>query len=298
MPGAPTTRQFNGLNGAEVRTRIVQEIAHALAEETRLGQHLVFPVVTWRWTLDLEVEPSPGVGRDPSRPEPGLHTEVQGRVSVSSPAPTRLIVPGESMDPNRPAWRESALADRRGVRPRSADEVPPRTAFPSDAGGAAVGAGESGGSPPPSLPAAVEDRFARLESLMGQLVDLATAPRAPVGPAEGTGGPLWGEPPPVPPSAGHHPDVLTQTATGLPITGGARPSPGGALAGSFGGGSSVGSVTPAVAPEGLTFGLKHAPLEQGGVGAPDAVRRAAGLPIPQAQPTPDGGIVDLPAGSF
>lgn len=43
---------------------------------------------------------------------------------------------------------------------------------------------------------------------------------------------------------------------------------------------------------------QHPPISQGGMGAPDAVRRAAGLPIPAPTRTKGNGIVDLPGDVF
>src|SRR4029450_12886147 len=58
MPDA--TRTFNGLTGAEIRTRLLQELEARLRDDTRLGAHLVFPVVTWTWRLELEASPPAG----------------------------------------------------------------------------------------------------------------------------------------------------------------------------------------------------------------------------------------------
>src|SRR4029453_17466947 len=60
MPDA--TRTFNGLTGAEIRTRLLQELEARLRDDTRLGAHLVFPVVTWTWRLELEASPPAGAG--------------------------------------------------------------------------------------------------------------------------------------------------------------------------------------------------------------------------------------------
>lgn len=250
-PGS-TARAFNGLTGAEIRTRILQEVEARLADDTRFKAHLVFPVVTWSWTLEVETYPAPGIlgpGGDGI-----VKVEVKGRVAVEG---------GPALEAPR---RESALLDAH-VRPfRDAPAL-----------GVGDAPADRGSGPASALPAAVEARFVQLETLIQRLA----GPVVPVEPA---------------PAATHHPDVTMRTATGLPITGGARPSPGAGLADSFGSGSAIGSVQTEE-PVRVAYGVKHPPLDEGGVGAPDAVRRAGGMPIPQMQSTP-GGIVDLPGGSF
>jgi hypothetical protein len=268
--GAMTTavsgaRAFNGLTGAEIRTRILQEIAAKLTDDTRLAGHLVFPVVTWKWTLELATQPAPGILKE--KDDGVVRTEVAGRVTIEGEAGVAA------------AGREAALADPRGGRP-----------FRS---GAEAGTRAGGGAGAPVAPV-LEARLGRLEQLLDQL--LTKVVEAPAGTVP-TGTPeVPGVVTTTTTAGGHHPDVLMVTGTGLPIVGGAKPSPGAGLADSFGGGSAVGAVQ--VSEPLAAVGVTHPPLEEGGVGAPDAVRRAAGLPVPQMQVVPGGGVVDLPAGSF
>src|SRR4030095_9874111 len=78
MPDA--TRTFNGLTGAEIRTRLLQELEARLRDDTRLGAHLVFPVVTWTWRLELEASPPAGAGGPGAGG--GLRGGVRGRVRL------------------------------------------------------------------------------------------------------------------------------------------------------------------------------------------------------------------------
>src|SRR5262245_55667619 len=294
MPASPP-RTFNALNGAEVRHRIVQEVERRLAEDTRLGAHLVFPVVTWTWTLELDTYPAAGLvgAKKGEKGDDGvLRTEVRGRVTVTDDGP------GSRAQVEAPVGsRPSALADPRGGR---LEEEAARSArlFRGDREGERSGvepiAPDRRSGAAASVSPAVEMRLGRLESLIGDLVTQLGSRGAPAPPVPP--GPEAGGPAPPDPSA-FHPDVQMHTGTGLAITGGARPSPGPGLANSFGGGSAVGAVQTAAAADRLTYGVQHPPLDQGGVGAPDAVRREAGLPIPQMQSTA-GGLVELPAGSF
>jgi hypothetical protein len=250
------TRAFNGLNGAEIRKRLVQELDAQLAQDTRLGAHLVFPVVTWTWKLELSVEPSPGTVD--AKTDGVLRSEVRGRVSGE----------GRTGPAIGPAFQGPV-----------ASPVGERVA-------------------PAPVETTLEARFARLESLIAQVVEgqtvkvgSAPVPSTTVGELQATI------------TEGNHPDIQMRTGTGLPITGGALPSPGPGLAASFGSGSSIGSVQPATVPEAapvetLQYGVVHATLADGGIGPPDAVRREAGLPVPQMQTSAGGGIVDLPAGTF
>ena len=280
-PSVPV-RAFNGLNGAEVRTRIVQEIERELGGDSRLGVHLTFPVVTWKWTLELSCEPMPGevsAGKDGA-----IRSEVRGRVVAEGSA-------------GAPALRESALADPRG-RPVQVSGGPGEVSRFSERPVSA--AGVSGPAPAP-VASAMEERFARLEALVMRVVGEQRTSGAQTTGASGVLGSVPSTTSEGFQARGHHPDIDMTTATGLPIVGGAMPSPGAALAASFGGGSSVGVVAPvepAAAAENWAVGVQHLPLDEGGVGPPDAVRREAGLPVPQMQVTPGGGIVDLPAGTF
>src|SRR4029450_7851984 len=76
MPDA--TRTFNGLTGAEIRTRLLQELEARPRDDTRLGAHLVFPVVTWTWRLELEA--SPPAGAVGPGADGGLRAGGRGRV--------------------------------------------------------------------------------------------------------------------------------------------------------------------------------------------------------------------------
>src|SRR4029453_6184930 len=106
MPDA--TRTFNGLTGAEIRTRLLQELEARLRDDTRLGAHLVFPVVTWTWRLEpgglppagggggggrvvfrvvtwtwrLELEASPPAGAVGPGADGVLRAEVRGRIGM------------------------------------------------------------------------------------------------------------------------------------------------------------------------------------------------------------------------
>ena len=87
------------------------------------------------------------------------------------------------------------------------------------------------------------------------------------------------------------------TESGLEIEAGFKPSPGDALAGSFGGGSPIGAAQTREAVEHVELGRAHPGLEAGGAGTADGIRREGGLPVPSRVAT-SGGIVDLPAGEF
>jgi hypothetical protein len=95
----------------------------------------------------------------------------------------------------------------------------------------------------------------------------------------------------------HHRQFENVTGTGLPIEAAFKPSPGAAFAESRGG-----SIIVAIAGttrETIELGTQHPDLEDGGVGAPDSVRRENGLVVPgQQSGRTHSGIVDLPAGSF
>lgn len=94
--------------------------------------------------------------------------------------------------------------------------------------------------------------------------------------------------------------IDSRTGTGLQIVAGFEASPGADLALSHGGGSHVGVAAGVGADEvtRMELGAGHPGLEQGGAGSPDALRRSAGLPVPQRQATPSGMLVDVPLGSF
>lgn len=94
------------------------------------------------------------------------------------------------------------------------------------------------------------------------------------------------------------------SATGEIITGGPKPFHGDVKAAvESRRGSPIGIAagnTPHTAElleSGVASG-QHPPVSQGGMGAPDAVRRAAGLPIPAPTRTKGSGIVDLPGDVF
>jgi hypothetical protein len=103
---------------------------------------------------------------------------------------------------------------------------------------------------------------------------------------------------PIAPSELRHSRLEKVTGTGLDIVAGFKPSPGEGMAASYGGGSPVGAMQTEEVAETLEFGRRHDPLDAGGAGAPDAIRREHGMAVPTAQSTPGGNIVDLPAGSF
>ncbi len=87
-------------------------------------------------------------------------------------------------------------------------------------------------------------------------------------------------------------EAVAQTETGLRIERGWAPSPGPELAGSWGEGASVGTLQPKETIERVELGVSHPPLVEGGLGAPDAVRREHGLQVPQTQRI-GGHVVDI-----
>jgi hypothetical protein len=102
---------------------------------------------------------------------------------------------------------------------------------------------------------------------------------------------------PISASEVRHRDFDPYTATGLEMEREWKASPGMAMAGSFGGGAPIGSVQTKDAITRIELGVSHPSLDEGGMGAPDQVRRDASLPIPATQNVA-GQIVDLPLGSF
>lgn len=88
------------------------------------------------------------------------------------------------------------------------------------------------------------------------------------------------------------------TETGLELERGWKPSPGAGMAGSWGGGAAVGAVqNEGTVEERIALGTEHPPLDEGGMGKADAVRREHGLNVPETQ-TRGNQTFDIPAGSF
>ena len=130
---------------------------------------------------------------------------------------------------------------------------------------------------------AISDKERRLADLRQQIQDLE-GPSAPV-PVVMTSAEM------------HHRDYEPFTGTGLPLEAGFKPSPGPAMAGSFGGGAPVGAVQSQDVVEHIALGVTHADVDAGGLGAPDNVRREHGLFVPE-QRAVGSQMVDIPAGSF
>jgi hypothetical protein len=99
------------------------------------------------------------------------------------------------------------------------------------------------------------------------------------------------------PGETRHRDYEPFTGTGLPLEAGFKPSPGPAMAGSFGGGAPVGAVQGQDVVEHIALGVTHNSVDDGGLGSPDAVRREHGLFVPE-QRSSGGQVFDIPSGSF
>lgn len=94
-----------------------------------------------------------------------------------------------------------------------------------------------------------------------------------------------------------HRDFEPFTATGLEMERGFKEAPGLEAAASFGRGSTVGTLQPREAIDRIVLGGTHPTLDDGGLGKADAVRREAGLVIPETVSV-RGQIVDVPRGTF
>ena len=288
MAGA---RMFNGLNGTEVAAKILQEVEQGLSQDGRFARHLVYPLVRWEWRLSLEAYPQDTgavvvkAGGEVTGPEVNTagKMDLRGTVMRTAEPPQPDLLTARAL---------SSAFGREGERPepdpfaRLARETGVRIVDPS------AGAmretellSTNGRRPAPAVVAPVAGRSFVVDPNTGQRFELVavnekteTALIAPVSPSGG----------------GRH--VVMETGTGLPITGGAKPGPGPEAAAPFGGGSAVGSVQGPV--ERIEIGVSHPNLNEGGVGAPDAVRRSVGLPVPEPQHVKGAGIVDFPASSF
>lgn len=297
-------RIFNGLSGAEIRKVLAQELDHTLRGDSRFDAPDPMKV-TWRWVLTIETG-------DPRTPQ------------------TREVnLSGSHMAPNGPTVRAKiaeAIADHLSRDQTFAQHLAfPRVTWdwrlPMEIERMAGEVREVEVHPQ----GVVDFRAARKEGSEAGIVARRTVAEVPQGGLVVTGpdgqqyrmvpiSPLHGIPANLPdgnaPPAVMRPDYLAQprtsgpvaehvtrfrTATGLPIEGGAQPSPGPAAAASHSGGSQVG----AIAVEHAELAVSHPTLAEGGMGAPDRIRRDAGMPVPSVTKNPRTGVVsDLPGSIF
>lgn len=274
--------------------QIVAFLHNQLTEDTRFAGHLTFPKVSWKWHLDLENITDRPVAAVPRAV--ALTSEDGKRIDL-----TPLSVIPTAQDQNRP--RDAALADPHAAGVRRATERLLKTGV------------NDGVSPAPDyrerdiqeirrqqqafaaeekLPSPIESRLDRLERMIETVLNQKADPTGirDTGVIHARAVPIGEQP------IGKIENVPNHTGTGLKIVGGAKPSPGAEAAATYGAGSPIGPVQTEEVVERIALDLEHPGVELGGVGAPDAVRRAAGLPIPQRTEVKGVGLVDLPLGSF
>lgn len=292
-------RAYNGLNGAEIRQILAKEIDATLAGDDRFDTP--DPIkITWTWKLETEQgDPRTPVRRSVSYS--GSHMApsgiaVRGKVSEAiadflsrdQSFAHHLAFPRITWD-----WRLQMEIARTGearveVAPSADTERAAARREGSEAGVVArreAALTQSTTSGPGLVvvgPDGQQYQLVPMNHVAPIRTHMETVAFEPLKKA-----PVVEEP-------GEHVSRF-RTATGLPITGGAAPSPGAELAASHSGGV-FGKASPDVI-EHAEVGMAHPTLEAGGLPAPDAVRREHGLPIPMPQKT-GSGIVDLPANSF
>jgi len=281
----PTQRAFHALSGTEVKEKLIQEVRKVLDSDTRFAGHLTFPVVTWKWSLNLEAYPN-----EP----PEIRVGAGGKIHPSGerqapPLVAKAIDISSAVAEQAPA-RASVLVDARGQRmvPRPEPSPAPTQSPGADA-------------EPPAwancLFSAVETISKRVASIEGNAMSAKASPGDLSDEARYHEEQYLARPTPI-----HHGQAARQTAGGEAIDGGAKLSPGAEAANSWRSGegatSPVGGVIGTTVGVELELGVSHPPINEGGIGPPDAVRREAGLPIPTARNVPGVGIVDVPASSF
>ena len=262
-----TQRMYHGLSGDELIEVIVAEVRRTLKQDTRFGVNIVFHQTSFKWWLELQSEPSNLEGGV-------MRAQVAKTIVSPAAAPVSTPLVGASAPPIR------ADVDAKG-RP-------------------------VGGPTPES--SAQDQRMDRLEAMIQTLANTVAAQPKTVGGHSGMGD-MSVQPPEstVPASVfdsvrpdtevlsrQHRGAAVRATATGLPIEGGARSAPGPEAAGSWGEGGAVGVA------QGETIridGPAHPGIEEGGIGAPDAMRRAAGIPLLTTERR-GGQMVDVREGSF
>lgn len=303
MAGA--VRAFQGLNGSELRQILQQELLAAVGGDTRFQGPDPLKIA-WTWTLTLEQYPAA-----PAQ----LVVVVSGSVMAPSGAVAQGKIVQTILDTlardqrfalhlafPRLTWDWRLQADFQAVpealRPSLVVDTP--MGDPWAEARRARGEGSETGL-------RLREEQARLVDPRGQPIASGAAD-AFVTDAHGNRFRLVpvdveGQPTPLETaSVGRQPEPMFRTGTGLPITGEALPSPGAALAHAWGGGSDVGAIQTS-APEAYTahaeIGVSHPSLAEGGVGSPDALRRAANLVVPMPQKgRTSSSIVDLPSGTF
>lgn len=79
MSSAPAAnRPFNALNGLEIKKAILADITNHMNADTRFSQHLSYPLVSWKFALDVDAFP-PEIG--------SFTTKTQGKLSSDNPRP-------------------------------------------------------------------------------------------------------------------------------------------------------------------------------------------------------------------
>lgn len=273
-----------------------------LDKDSTFAGHLTFPKVSWSWTMNLTAARDQVV----DVPAPVAHPIVSADHKDVDFRPLSQRVSDQATEPP-PDLAKLADPHSDGIRRAtnrmlSLGQNEPGTADRRAQEIATIRETQRQFEAERSAPSKLEDRLDRLERMIAALAEgqaLRPAAAAVDRSLEITADQARR-------IAATRPTVIAnvprETPTGLPITGGAKPSPGADAAASYGTGSQVGSVQGTVVIDRLAADVSHDPLEAGGIGAPDAVRRQHDLPVPQPQEvTRDGRVLtvaDLPAGTF
>ncbi len=309
-------RAFNALNGDEFRRLVLREVQQELDLDARFSDPGAVTALTLLWRLRVESYPnepatwSVQVSRvfkaSAEHPIPlrdckrfiletitaNLESDERFRLNYTYPKlswawsmPLEFAATGTVPKPalvqrkvNDHVIDHSQLGREMEVPPRD-DRQLLRKLYSEEPEPAPIGNVVNG--------SAIDVLQAQITKLMQEIASLKGG-----GSAEGGLG-LVNPPVAVTPSEVRHHQIDNYTATGLKIEAGFEPSPGAAMAGSFGSGSPVGSVQGREVVERAELGVTHPDLDHGGAGTADGMRRDAGLPIPQARTTPRGDVVDL-----
>ncbi len=238
--------------------RIVAGVKRDLDMDERFNLHLTYPQVTWDWRLNVDLPAAP------ARIAPAAEPRVTGRkIDFTDPVVDTAMHPANA----ELLRREARMADASGRH--SEAEI---------------------------LRESIPEGFGKTTAEPGIIVD-AQGRKYRMVPVAETPAEMQTVASPISPTELRHNRLDKFTESGLEIEAGFRPSPGDALAGSFGDGSPIGAAQTREAVEHVELGRAHPGLEAGGAGTADGIRREGGLPVPSRTAT-SGGIVDLPAGSF
>ena len=302
-------RAFNGLSGAELRHVLVEKASRAMGDDPRFaGEDPV--TAQFAWSMELDQAPaaprlitSALAGKLSAGSGPALRaaiaTAIQNHLAGDTRFGAHLAFPFGTPDWHlKVTLTETPLQDRsrlieQATGPDPLQERREARARGSEAGvvlreeqakGRAVVGVEGLRQQVERAPKTMESGF--VYGADGQKYRLV-----PVAAENGTGSPqastvLSRQPGPRKRTAERF------TPTGLEITVEALPSPGAAAAGSWGGGSPVGTVQT------VEFGSNPETLDPNQLGAADRVRREFQLPVPTLQKTKSGQFVDVPAGTF